>query len=73
MGAKIIQWDGLHTPEELRALPPGRYAIEPVDSPPPLTEQEEEGILAAMAELDAGEGIPLTDVVKEIRAASRRR
>ena len=29
MESKVIQWDGTHIPEELRDLPPGRYAIEP--------------------------------------------
>ena len=70
MGPTVIRWDGRHLPEELRTLPPGRYAIEPLDHPAPLTTQEEEGILAALDELDAGGGIPLVDVVKEIRATS---
>ena len=70
MEPKLIKWDGCHIPEELRSLPPGRYAIEPVDYPTALTEQEEMGILAALEELDAGKGIPLADVVREIRSGS---
>ena len=73
MGPRVIKWDGSHIPEELQDLPPGRYAIEPIDQPPPLTEQEEQGILAALNELDAGGGIPLADVVREIRSDPRRR
>ena len=73
MEPKVIQWDGTHIPEELRDLPPGRYAIEPIDQVPPLSAQEEEGILAALDELDAGSGIPLGDVVREIRTGFRRR
>jgi hypothetical protein len=70
MEPKFIKWDGRHIPEELWSFPPGRYAIEPVDYPTPLTEEEEMGILAALEELDAGKGIPLADVVREIRSGS---
>jgi hypothetical protein len=73
MEPKVIRWDGTHFPEELRDLPPGRYAIEPIDDVPPLGTREEEGILAALDELDAGGGVPLGDVVREIRSSSRRR
>jgi hypothetical protein len=67
MEPKVIEWDGNHIPEELRNLPPGRYAIEPVDQFGPLTKDEEEGILAGLSELDAERGIPLAGVVLEIR------
>lgn len=73
MGPKVIEWDGSHLPKELRKLPPGRYAIEPIDQPGPLTDEEETGILAGLAELDAGGGIPLADVVREIRSGSSKR
>ncbi|MBI3621173.1 MAG: hypothetical protein HY208_03190 [Nitrospirae bacterium] len=63
---KVIEWDGHHLPRQLQELPPGRYAVELID-PPPLTPQEEEGILAALRQLDAGQGVPLVDVVREIR------
>ena len=66
MGPKVIKWDGSHVPEELRNLPPGQYAIESVDQVGTLTEEEEAGILAGLTELDAGNGIPLSDVVREI-------
>lgn len=67
MKPKIIDWDGSHLPAELRDLPPGRYAVEPIIPPIPLTQEEETGILAGLDELDAGGGIPLLDVVREIR------
>ena len=66
MGTKVIKWDGVHLPKELQALPPGRYAIESLDRIEPLTEEEEKGIMAGLADLDAGRGIPLVDVVREI-------
>ncbi len=71
MGPKVIRWDGRHVPEELRNLPPGRYAVEPIDHPLALSAEEEEGILAALDELDAGRGTSLGDVLREIRGSSR--
>ncbi len=74
MGPKVIKWDGSHVPEELRSLPPGRYAIESIDQVGTLTEEEEAGILAGLTELDAGKGISLSDVVREIiRGSTTRR
>ncbi len=73
MEPKVIDWDGSHVPESLRSFPPGRYAIEPVDQLRPLSEEEESGVLAGLAELDSGRGIPLADVVREIRSGSSKR
>ncbi len=70
MGPNVIHWDGSHVPEELKKLPPGRYAIESVEQVPSLTDEEEKGIVAALGQLDAGKGIPLSDVVNEIRRKS---
>lgn len=72
MGPKVIKWDVSHVPDKLRSLPPGRYAIEPVDHVEALTD-EEDGILSGLSELDAGRGIPLTDVIREIRRGSATR
>lgn len=72
MGPKVIDWDGRHIPEELQKLPPGRYAIESIDQVPPLTDTEEAGILAGLDALDAGKGIPLADVIREIRRDTSR-
>ena len=73
MGTKVIKWDGVHLPNELKTLPPGQYAIEPLEQIEPLTEEEEKGILAGLGGLDAGKGIPLADVVREIRGGSSKR
>lgn len=73
MTPKVIEWDGSHLPKELEKLPPGRYAIESVDEAPALTEEEEKGIVVALAALDAGEDIPLAKVVREIRGGPSRR
>ncbi len=69
MEPKVIDWDGSHIPEALQKLPPGRYAIEPIEEISSLTEEEETGILAGLDELDAGGGLPLTHVIREILGA----
>jgi hypothetical protein len=43
MKPKVIEWDGSHVPKELQKLPPGKYAIEPMDQAQPLSEEEEKG------------------------------
>jgi hypothetical protein len=73
MEPKVIEWDGTHLPEALRKFPAGRYAIEPIDQLSPLTEEEESGIVEGLNELDAGRGIPLADVLREIRSSKKRR
>lgn len=70
MEPKVIEWDGSHIPAGLRELPPGRYAIESIDHPTPLTPEEEVGILTGLDQLDAGAGISLADVIREIRSGS---
>ena len=64
---RIIHWDGTRLPDELRDLPPGSYAIASIDEPVHLTDEEEVGIRKGLDELDAGRGIPLADIVREIR------
>jgi hypothetical protein len=71
MRPKVIEWDGVHLPEGLRALPAGQYAIEPLGEP--LSDDEEAGISEGLNELDAGYGVPLTDVVQEIRLSVKKR
>ncbi len=63
---RIIHWDGSRVPDELRDLPPGSYAIASIDEPDPLTDEEEAGIQKGLGELDAGRGIPLADIVREM-------
>lgn len=64
MDSRIIEWDGSHLPDELRGLPPGRYVVEPVTAP--LTRQEEEGLLEAIAALDAGQGVSFDEAMSEL-------
>ena len=71
MDLTIITWDGSRLPSELRDLPPGRYAIAAIDEATPLTEDEDAGLRSALDALDAGGGIPLADVVREIRGRHR--
>ena len=71
MKPKVIEWDGIHLPEGLRNLPAGQYAIEPLVVS--LSEDEETGISEGLNELDAGRGIPLADVLQEIRLNVKKR
>ena len=70
MKPRVIHWDGRRIPQELRDLPPGSYAVQPVDELPPLPEEEETGILISLDQLDAGRGMSLVDVMQEIRRGS---
>ena len=69
---RIIHWDGTRLPDELRDLPPGSYAIASIDEPVHPTDEEEVGIRKGLDELDAGRGIPLADIVREIRRGASR-
>ena len=73
MRATIIEWDGTQVPKELRELPPGRYLIsDPYWDDEEMTEEEEAGVMLAIEEIEAGQGIPLEDAIREIRARARR-
>jgi hypothetical protein len=50
--ATLLDWNGKELPKELRALPTGRYVIEPVDRVLDLTAEEEAGLKAAARSLD---------------------
>jgi hypothetical protein len=63
----VVEWDGTNLPLGLRDLPPGRYVMEPlVDDE--LTDEEVDGILEAIDEIEAGKGIPWEEVLRELRA-----
>jgi hypothetical protein len=72
----VVDWDGTAIPAELQALlpaelrelPPGRYVIEPVVDDDELTPEEEEGLLEAIAEDDAGLSIPWEEAHRQLRA-----
>jgi hypothetical protein len=64
--AKIITWDGQQVPPELRELPPGQYALEPVDDAA-LTPEEDAGLEEGIASLTRGEGRPADEVAERLR------
>lgn len=72
MKRPVIIWDGEHLPTGLQNVPPGRYALEAADSPEPLTDDQERGIVEAMDQIDAGQGRSLQDVIDTIRERPRR-
>ena len=49
---KLIHWNGVDIPDELRSLPAGTYVLESTDDA--LTEDEERGIAEALAAIRAG-------------------
>jgi hypothetical protein len=75
----VVQWDGTELPAELRALlpaelrelPPGRYVVEPLADDDELTVEEEAGIMEAMAEIEAGKGIPWDAALRELRGRTK--
>jgi hypothetical protein len=50
----VLNWNGKGIPDELRALPPGRYVIEVVDEAPELTDDEQEELETALASVRQG-------------------
>ena len=76
MRPRIIEWDGTHIPEELRQLPPGRYLIgsayELWDEDE-LTPEEDAGIRLALDQIEAGQGVPVEEAMRQIRSRIRAR
>jgi hypothetical protein len=70
--ARTLHWNGKDLPEELRGLPPGTYVVESVDQPPLLTDDEETGLIAALASLQAGKGCTREQVQQAIDAILHR-
>jgi hypothetical protein len=52
---KLIHWNGIDIPDELRSLPAGTYVIESADDA--LSEDEERGIVEALEAVRAGRSI----------------
>lgn len=63
----VVDWDGATLPSELRDLPPGRYVMEPLMDDDELTAEEEEGLLEAIAEDEAGLGVPWEEALRRLR------
>jgi hypothetical protein len=71
--ARVLTWDGKKLPKELRKLPAGRYAVEPIDNAPKLTEAEEEGLREALRSIEEGRVTPGVQVHREMRALIQQR
>ena len=65
--AVIVNWNGVDVPEELKALKKGRYVLLPIDEPQELTEDEEAGLEAALASVQAGKGVTLEEVRAKLK------
>jgi hypothetical protein len=66
----MIEWDGENVPRELRELPPGRYLVGPaydIWDEDDLT-PEEAGIQLASDQIEAGEGIPFEEAMRQLRS-----
>jgi hypothetical protein len=70
--ARVITWDGQLVPPELRELPPGQYALEPVDDEA-LTEEQDAGLEQGLASLNRGEGRPADEVAERLRGLIAKR
>ena len=66
-GARVVHWNGKDIPDELRELPAGTYVLEPVERAL-LSEEEEQGLRAAMTSLRAGRGRTIDQVRQSIDA-----
>lgn len=67
----VIEWDGTEVPRALRQLPPGRYVVTPVDDLEELTEEEDAGIRLALDEAEAGLGLDIDEVMREMKERIR--
>ena len=72
----IMEWGGANVLPESSALPPGSYPVEPIDLShgdeilvSDLADVEEQVIMDALAELEAGKGIPYSIRPGDARAA----
>jgi hypothetical protein len=67
----IVEWDGKNVPGELRELPPGRYLVGTayeIWDEDDLTPAEDAGIQLALDQIEAGEGIPYENAMRQFRS-----
>jgi len=57
--AIVVNWNGVDVPEELKGLKKGRYVLLPIDEPVEFSEEEEAGLEAALASVQAEERLAL--------------
>jgi hypothetical protein len=68
----VLHWNGKDVPQELRALPEGRYVVEAVDVVPDLSVDEEVGLEAGLESLHQGRGVDASVVFRRIEEGLRR-
>jgi hypothetical protein len=70
MEATVIDWDGLSVPAQLQLLPPGRYILAALDDADELTAEEDAAVRSGLDDLEAGNVVPLDQVIRqfELRA-----
>jgi hypothetical protein len=69
---RILEWNGRDVPEELRSLPAGRYVVDPVDEIPQLTDEDEQGLVAALDAVRRGEVFTVEEARRKVRNARGR-
>jgi hypothetical protein len=68
----VLHWNGKDVPQELRALPEGRYIVDAVDLAPDLSSDEEAGLEAGIESLRQGRGVDAGAVFRRIEESLRR-
>jgi hypothetical protein len=66
--AVIVNWNGVDVPEEFKVLKKGRYVLVPIDESPDLTEEQEAGLEAALASVQAGQGVSRDEAYAKAKA-----
>lgn len=67
---KLIHWNGVDIPDELRSLPAGTYVLESADDT--LTPDEERGLIAALDSIRAGRGVDHESAREALHARTRK-
>ncbi|MDZ4695937.1 MAG: hypothetical protein SGI86_12380 [Deltaproteobacteria bacterium] len=68
----VLNWNGEELPTELRALPKGRYVLQPVDELQSLTPEENAGLIQALESLRQGKSTDAETVFSRIEGKLRR-
>jgi hypothetical protein len=70
--AVVLNWNGEELPKELRALPKGRYILQPVDELRALTPEEDAGLIQALRSLRQGKGVDAETVFARVEGKLQR-
>ena len=68
----VLHWNGKDVPQELRALPEGRYVVDAVDVDADLSADDEAGLEAGLQSLRQGRGVDANAVFRRIEEGLRR-